>query len=200
MKTTRYSAIAKRSRIISLTISMLTILFLTYSCSYYQVFSSNFKGLNFTFEYPRWDTQSYDYGVEIYGPDVASENESILQFWISVTPIDLYTTKQDSKQNVKDFITRRNIEPNFKIIKQDTVTLGGTACDSVDMVYDFPVLDNPDFVFRSNDEQRYITTRDYYICAIRGRNAYEIEFTASQDEFISHEEDIQHILGTFRWK
>jgi hypothetical protein len=102
---------------------------------------------------------------------------------------------QEAQTLISNYIDQYHKARNFNLIKQDTINLDGASGYQINYTYDYdqtyrlPLQDN-----------LYLPTETIDTVIPRNGKVYEIWISASQNEWNAREKDIQHILGTFRWK
>lgn len=182
--------------LLTLSLLLVTMSCLT-ACSYYKTYSGQVKKLDFTFEYPRaWKiviTEQY--------PTLVYMNISAPYNSETEVPVDInYTVylelNSPSEQWAQDKLNRDistySTQINFKLISQEATSLDGYDGQKFECTYDFPASDLPD--------RSYNHIRQIIIIVPKGDVVYRTLISASQDEWKTNEQDIQHVLNTFRWK
>jgi len=133
--------------------------------------------------------------ANIWGPDT-TEQESPIKLNLFV----LFGLNSKAEQKAKDLLIRRihaaKEEHNFTLVRQELINIDGYQSNLVEFTYD---LDTAFYRF-VEEELRYISTRDLNITIPRNGMVYEILISASQNEWNTHQKEIQHILDTFKWK
>ena len=193
--------ILRRYSNITIVFLFVMILSLFPACSGYSNFSSRYKELDFTFEYPN----AWEKGIEenlselvystILGPNTAQIQESPVKVQVSVWSGLATNADQDTQRRADGHVTSREKERNFILIKQEAIMLDGMSGYQNEFTYDYD-----QFYARPIEETRYIPTHEMYVTIPREGKVYEIWISASQNEWNTREKDIQHVLDTFDWK
>jgi hypothetical protein len=181
------------------TIALIFLCVLLTGCSDYQTFSSRIQQLDFTFEYPRgWRVDIIEqYSDLVYanltGPDV-SENESAAKADFTVHLLKGEQEGQAAQRiSNESYYTDKNSR-NFNIIRQEITGIDSYNGYLVEYTFDYTTLPT------GPDTWSYIPSRILDIAVPRNGMVYEIWISASQNEWNAREQDIQHILSTFKWK
>lgn len=172
--------------------------------SYYTTFSRSVKQLDFTFEYPRdwWVSPVEQYSdlvkVNIVGPDTSDRESPVKVFisvWLGLGPKADQEAQDLLSGDISLFKKFPKEFPNFELARQGSITLDG--CGGYEVEYTHDAVSSWDV---PPELRFYVPTRVLNIAIPRKGMVYEIWTSASQNEWNARENDIQHILDTFRWK
>lgn len=167
------------------------------ACSYYKTYSGQVKELDFAFEYPRgWRivmVEKYPDLVymNISAPYTSETGVPVGVSCIAYPELDSYP-EQWAQDNLNLEILTYSKLTNFELVYQETTSLDGYDGYRFECTYDFPTSDLPDHPYNHIRKLVIIVPKDDVV--------YKILISASQDEWNTHEQDIQHVLDTFRWK
>jgi hypothetical protein len=181
---------------------LLATLSLVTACSdntTYASFSQKVKQLDFTFEYPKdwWVSPVEEYSdlvaVNIVGPDTPEGRGGVVVM-VSVLFGLGPSAEEHAQRTVNRVVSSLEDEPNFLLLRQDTINLDTANGYRAECTYDiFPIDLAP--AARFNIPMRLLD-----IAIPRNGMVYEISISASQNEWNARQKDIQHTVDTFRWK
>jgi hypothetical protein len=158
---------------------------------------ATFKQPDFSYEYPKgWrqfvDQYSDFISTNVWDPTV-SDNESSVGISVSIS-LGLGTkAEQQAQDGLSGRIASLKEEPDFTLISKETINLDGNSGYQAE--YTYGAIANLKIQPRS-----YIPTRVLDISIPRDGKVYDIKISASQNEWNTHQTEIQHVLDTFKWK
>jgi len=158
-----------------------------------------FRQLGFGFEHPRgWakNVERYpDFVQTVVWDPTVSENESAVKVFVNRRLGLGGNAEQEARDNLARRLSSDSGERNFALIRNDSITLDGRTGYLAEYTLEAVASYKVDPAKRS-----YVPTRVVDISVGWAGSVYEIEVSASQNEWSAHESDIQHVLDTFRWR
>ena len=173
------------------------LLFLT-SCAKYTAYTGKIENLDFYFEYPvTWYVDSSSGGTTFSHISIRelnfrdTDHDYAVHMQFSVMFKFDSTPEQFSEDQINGIIENCSLRSNFELIHNERIMMDGCEGLFVECIYDAPLL---------LKGEGYCPTRTLAIFIPKNDRVYNLAIVAGQDDWGRNQDNIQHILDTFKWK